>query len=111
MSNLQVAQVINQQIASGVGADGTGGTICMMAWGASQFTGCGETTEDNQGFLSFQVKGRKFKGAVKIKLMWNDTYRVEFWKTRRPTFKMVDAIDDVYFDELTAVIDRYVEAD
>lgn len=111
MSNLNVANTIRDQISNGVGVDGSQGFVCMMAWGADRFTGCGEESEENQGWLSFQVRGRKFKGAVKVKLMWNDTYRVEFWKTRRPNLRMVDAVDGVYFDELAPTIDLYVEAD
>ena len=111
MSNLQVANTIRDQLAHGVGVTGQQGFMCMCAWGADQFTGCGEESDDNRGWLSFQVKGMKFKGAVKIKLLWNDTYRIEFWKTRRPTFKMIDAVDGVYFDELTSTIDLYVEGE
>lgn len=111
MNSLHIANVIREQINYGVGVDGSSGMICSMAWGANRFTGCGEETEEHQGWLSFQVRGRKFKGAVKIKLLWNDTYRVEFWKVRRPSIKMVHAVEDVYFDQLTSLIDRYVEAD
>lgn len=111
MSNLNVANTIRQQIHHGVGVDGSAGSICMMAWGASQFVGCGEETENNQGWLSFRVQGRKFKGTVKVKLMWNDTYRVEFWKGRGTKIRVVDSADDVYFDELAPTIDLYVEAD
>ena len=110
MSNLVVANTIRDQIANGVAVDGTKGFVAVMAWGSNNFTGSGEETEDNRGWLSFSVKGRSFKGAVKVKLMWNDTYRIEFWKTRRPSIKMVKSVDDVYCDQLTAVIDRYVEA-
>jgi hypothetical protein len=110
MSNLTVANTIKEQIAAGCGVDGSQGFVCMMAWGVDRMVGCGEETEDNRGWLSFTVKGRKFKGAVKIKLMWNDTYRVEFWKTRRPNLKMIEAYDEVYCDMLTDLIDSYVEA-
>ena len=111
MADLNVANTIRDQIAAGVGVDGSKGFVCMMAWGSKNLTGSGEQTEKDRGFLSFQVKGSKFKGAVKVRLMWDDTYRVEFWTTRRPTFRMKSAIDGVYFDNLTTVIDRFVEVE
>lgn len=110
MSKLYVAETIKEQLVHGAGADGSAGFVCMMAWGAKQFTGCGDETDDSRGWLSFQVSGAKFKGAVKVKLKWNDTYNIEFWKTKRPAFKIIDSVDDVYCDQLTEIIDRYVEA-
>ena len=79
-----------------------------MTWGANTFFGGGEC-EASRGFLQFKVGGMKFKGLVKIKLEWNDTYTVEFWKGRGTKIRIVDSVSEVYFDNLTTVIDRFVE--
>jgi len=109
-----VPNTIRNQMRDGKTTDNEAGFVAMMCWGVDNLTGQG-ASEDDLGVLTFSVKGMKFKGHVKVRLMFNDTYRVEFWKFRRPTIKdvsgskMVHAIDDVYAHELTAAIDSYVE--
>ena len=110
MSKLLVANTIRKQLRAGFGVDRSSGPICMMSWGADQFIGSAEETEDCRGFLQFKVSGAKFKGLVKIKLTWMDSYKVEFWKGRGVNMKIVHTVEDIYFSELTPAIDYYVEA-
>jgi hypothetical protein len=110
MSNLETANTIREQIKQGQGVTGQQGALCLMAWGAQTFVG-GEESVNNRGFLQFKVSGMKFKGLVKIKLEWNDTYTVEFWKGRGTKIRMVDSSSEVYFFELTPTIDLYVEGE
>lgn len=109
---MKVAETIRNQIRDGVCDNPDGrkiqGFIAMQSWGADNFVGH-PSDDESYGGLCFSVKGAKFKGAVKIKLMFGDTYRVQFWKTRRPNLKMIHQMDDIYFDELTNLIDGYVE--
>jgi len=105
---MKVANTIRDQIANGQTVDGAEGWKAMMCWGVSTLTGMGQSEKDH-GALSFAVNGAKFKGHVKVRLMFNDTYTVEFWKCRSRTIKMVKYFDTVYFDELTSIIDSYVE--
>ncbi len=111
MSSLLVANTIRKQLKAGFGIDKSSGAICMMSWGADQFSGSAEETEDCRGFLQFRVNGAKFKGLVKIKLTWMVSYKIEFWKGRGVNMKIVDTIEDIYFPELTPSIDYYVEAE
>ena len=106
-----VADTIRKQLLGCTVTDAKGthkGSIVMMSWGATNFVG-DKANDEGYGALCFQVKGRKFKGTVKIRLLWNDTYKVEFWKTRRPAIKMVHSTQDVYFYDLAQIIDNYVE--
>ncbi len=110
MSNLMVANTIREQIKMCNGVDGHSGATCMMSWGADQFVGSAQETSECRGFLQFKVSGAKFKGLVKIKLIWNDTYTIEFWKGRGTKLRIVDSVSDVYAFELTPTIDLYVES-
>ena len=106
-----VADTIQKQLQGCTVTDAKGthkGFIAMISWGAKNFVGH-EANDEGAGALCFQVKGRKFKGAVKIRLLWNDTYKIEFWRTRRPAIKMVHSTKDVYFYDLAQIIDNYVE--
>lgn len=109
---MAVAETIRNQIRDGACDNPDGrriaGFIAMQSWGADNFVGQ-PGGDESYGGLCFSVKGAKFRGAVKITLMLNDTYRVQFWRTRRPNLKMVHEMDGVYFDMLTNIIDGYVE--
>lgn len=109
MDSMQVGNTIRDQIAAGRANDGTTGWQAMMCWGADRLTGAAASDQD-MGWLSFSVKGRKFKGHVKVRLMFNDTYTVEFKKRRKYELITVKSHKDVYFDELTRLIDSYVES-
>lgn len=106
-----VANVIYDQIKAGMGIDGTAGQVCMMAWGATDFSAYNVESEKDQGHLTFKVSGAKFKGTVKVRLMWNDTYTVELWRVRAGNVKMLNSRDDVHWDFLTGTIDHLVETD
>lgn len=106
--SMQVANTIRDQIAAGRTEDNTKGFVAMRCWGADNFTGCGASEKD-RGWLSFSVKGALFKGHVKVRLMWDDMYRVEFFKFSKWELKRVREVDHVFFDDLTSVIDGFVE--
>ena len=53
----------------------------VWRWGANAYRYGQDKT--NRGFLQFRVKGLLFQGIVKISLMGNDTYTVEFIKNKR----------------------------
>jgi len=106
-----VANVIYDQMKAGHGMDGAAGQVCMMTWASKDFVAHNVESEKDQGHLTFKVSGAKFKGTVKVRLMWNDTYTVELWRVRAGNVKMLNSVEDVYFDELTGTIDHLVEAD
>lgn len=61
---------------------GSKATRNVWCWGANAYR-YGEDKGKNRGFLQFKVSGLLFKGIVKISLMGNDTYTVEFIKNKR----------------------------
>ena len=91
--SLEIANTIRKQL---VGM----GQMKVWSWGANSWTG-------GKDFLMFKVQGFKFKGIVKITLKFDDTYTIEFLKGRKQ--ELVKSIEGVYFDEMTDIIDRYVE--
>ena len=98
----------------------------FMYWGANAFK-YDEDKGENLGYLRFKVSGLLFKGIVKISLMFNDTYKVEFIKNKRvknvmlsnlygknkfdtiPTINEDLTMTDVYCDVLNECIDRTIE--
>ena len=107
---MSVAQTILNQIKAGRDVAGhNGGTTLMMCWGARQFIAHNENA-DHMGALRMRVSGAKFKGLVFIKLMFNDTYTVQFAKMRKGEFDVKREIDNVYCDQLTGLIDQIVES-
>lgn len=109
---MQVADTIRNQIHNGIFDDLNGrkisGGLAMTCWGADKFTAY-PSDDISFGGLSFTVKGLKFRGTVKIKLAWNDTYTVEFWKKRKGAMEIVHARTEIYAMDLAEVIDQYVE--
>jgi hypothetical protein len=91
--SLEVATTIKQQLI-GLGA------IKVMSWGAHAWTG----TKDA---LLFKVQGHHFKGIVKITLTPMDVYKIEFLKGTKQ--EIVKTFEDVFFDEMVEIIDKYVE--
>ena len=98
--------------------------VKVMTW-AFEKPSYGIDKDENFGFLTFKVNGYKFKGNVKISLSFNDTYKIEFIKKKREKdhelsklygstkMKTTTTIEkellDIYFDQLTEIIDEYVE--
>ena len=80
-------------------ADNKSGVLAMMCWGASNFTGFGES-EDQRAALKFHVQAEHFTGEVSIVLSWLDTYVVGIGEHE---------YTDVYCDQLTELIDNVVE--
>ena len=105
---LYIAKAIQQQIIAGRTADNKSGHLALDCWGAHQFVGQAENKND-LGNVTFNVSGLKFKGTVKVRLMFNDEYRVEFWKIRKASVHLEKAYDGVYCEDLTQFIDNYVE--
>lgn len=104
MSALAVSQEIRSQLLA------TGHRrVMVMSWGAHNFSASarGMYEPHSLGGLVFKVQGRKFKGYVAILLMPSDTYTVKLINRLGET---VEAIDDVYFDSLTEIIDAKVES-
>jgi hypothetical protein len=89
--SVEVAKTIQQQLFAF-------GKMKVWSWGAHAWT----AIKDG---LAFKVQGFKFKGVVQITLTPFDTYKIEFIKAK----KVVQEFTDVYFDELTNIIDATVE--
>jgi hypothetical protein len=104
--DMLVAETIMRQIHCGVDAHGNTGRHMMMCWGAEEFKGSAEQSQEGKGYLSFKVNGFLFKGEIKISLAWSDTYTIEFIETNG---NCITVLHDIYFDELANVIDAYVE--
>lgn len=77
------------------------GKIKVWSWGANSWSG-------GENFLTFKVQGHKFKGRVKITLIGNDLYDIEFIKGLKEP-KVEKVYNDVFFDDMTDLIDEYVE--
>ena len=98
----------------------------VWSWGTNAYR-YGEDKGKNRGFLQFKVSGLLFKGIVKISLMGNDTYTVEFIKNKRvkneeltamygrnkfdtiPTVNEDMTMTEVYCDVLNECIHRTIE--
>lgn len=100
----EIAETIRDQIRYGTTSN-TGRTIggvqAMMCWGARNFNSVLESKEWSGG-LQFWVDGFKFSGLVQVLLTWSDTYTIKLDTEIKLT--------DIYFDQLTEVIDSLVEA-
>jgi hypothetical protein len=75
------------------------GQIKVWSWGANTWVG-------GESFLQFKVQGYKLKGTVRITLNGADLYNLEF-KNRKG--KVVNAINDVYAEDMVDIIDNLVE--
>jgi len=105
---MEVAQTIKDQLRM------TGGIFVVGSWGAREWLGTPASVHGDVilGALRFRVSGRKFKGIIEIALMPSDTYRVTLFKMdkRQPRgIKIVDIIEDVYWDNLVKIIDEKIE--
>jgi hypothetical protein len=76
------------------------GKIKVFSWGAHNWVNF-----QNKA-LRFTVQGRHFRGHVYIFLNGADLYDV-YYCSNRGNIKMIDT--DMYFDQLTEIIDRKVE--
>ena len=94
---MQIANTIAQQLI------GTTPANVICSWGA--FYGFRATIYRDMAALKFRVNGRLFQGDVIIAYNENDTYEV-YLKNEDGT-RLVK--DDVYFDEMSEVIDVAIE--
>ena len=60
----------------------------------------------NHKTLSFNVNGHHHKGFVVIVLAFDDTYTVHFCSN---ALKIKKTFEMIYFDQLTEIVDTYVE--
>ena len=89
---MNIAEVIREQLI-------TLGRVEVMSWGSHKWQG-------GKDFLQFRVQGFKFHGKVKITyLTGQDLYKIEFIKNN----VVVETYNDIYFDGMVDLIDRYVE--
>lgn len=94
---MQVANIARQQLLA------TTPRNVLFSWGA--FYGFIATTHNGMAALKFRVNGRLFQGYVIIAYNENDTYEV-YLQDKVGTCLVKD---DVYFDEMSDVIDLAVE--
>lgn len=94
---IQIADTIAQQLIA------TTPKNVLFSWGA--FYGFRAAIYKDMAALKFKVNGRLFKGDVIIAYNENDTYEV-YLKNEDGT-RLVK--DDVYFDEMSEVIDVAIE--
>ena len=94
---MQIANTIAQQLLA------TTRQNVLFSWGA--FYGFRATIYRDMAALKFRVDGRLFQGDVIIAYNENDTYEV--YLKNEDGVRMVK--DDVYFDEMSEVIDVAVE--
>ena len=95
---MSIARTISDQIRAGITTDGISGDRAILCWGARQFTNIGDG-------LAFRVSGMHFKGIVEIKLNSEDLYDIKFIKG----CKTKHSYNGVYCDQLTSMIDNFVE--
>lgn len=80
----------------------------LMAYGARDFV-CLTQDASRRGGLMFKVSGLRHKGWVEINLTWADVYQVKTSRVRKGERIYKDEQNEVYFDDLVPVLDRFVE--
>ena len=90
--DLTIANTIREQLYMG-------GRNKVWSWGSHAWKG-------GENFLMFRVTGRVFRGVVKITVNSMDTYDIELMKLKG---ELVKRIEGIYCDNLTDVIDEFVE--
>lgn len=93
---LEVAQTIREQLVTMTGAP------VLLSWGLRDMTA---TVYRNLPALKFHVDGRLFSGNVIICLNGSDYYEV--YLVSHTGARCIG--DEVFFDELGEIIDRYIE--
>jgi hypothetical protein len=98
-----------QQIASTIKAQIMAGDYWALArMGGHSYAALGPNPEGSMGGLQFKVNGSKIKGWVIVRLKANDTYTVTAGRVRRGLWLPVAKVEDVYCDNLAAVIEEMV---
>lgn len=76
----------------------------VWSWGAHAWIAISENT------LQFKVQGHHFKGHVRVEYnVGDDLYDIHFGHWRNRTWKNLETIDGVYFDQMVDFIDQKVE--
>lgn len=83
-----------------------GDKMVPFSWGINTFVAL-NAFDEFLGGLTFKVQGAYFEGVVIIGLAPDDTYTVMFYKGR--PIREVNRMTGVYCDQLTDMIDKYVE--
>ena len=100
---VEIATIILEQIKEGTTSN-VGRTIsgrhAMLCWGVRKLNAVSEN-EQWEGGLEFVVSGVKYSGLVRVLLAWDDTYTIKLNNDTTRT--------NIYFDQLTEVIDALVE--
>jgi hypothetical protein len=105
MTSLEIANTILDQIRA---AD----RAALMAWGANKFVALSEEKVGENfslGGIKFNVRGLKYTGTVVVRLMANDTYRIEIGRPYKGQFKTKMVVPEAFCDNLMDVIDHAVE--
>jgi len=95
MSDMTVAKTILSQL---------GGNRFKMMTGAKNFIGT-----DNSLIFKLPGAGGFCKNGINkvvITLMPSDTYKVDFYRTRGATVKLIESCEDVYCNNLREVFER-----
>ena len=103
--SLEIANIILGQIRAS-------DRSALMAWGASRFVSLEEEKIGDlfsMGGIKFNVRGMKYTGTVVVRLMANDTYRLEVGRPYKKEFRVKKLMEEVYCDELMDMIDEAVE--
>jgi hypothetical protein len=108
MNTQYIAQTILDQIKTLTPAP------VFWSWGPSKFRAVRENqiqgiNENYLGGLLFYVRGMKHKGHVLVSLALNDTYTVTIGNVVKGQMKAKKQINEVYFDELSDIIDELIE--
>lgn len=83
-------------------------TALFICWGATAFTrfAAEKPYQEWSKALRFKVNGFKHKGHVYIFLDFDDTYKIVYTTIKG---RVLHIDKGIYFDQLTEVIDNYVE--
>lgn len=80
-----------------------GGNRFIVMTGAKNFV-----KNDKEKWLSFRIGRNKSKANhIRISLLPNDTYRVEFGRIHGANFRVLDTYDDVYGEDLQKIFTSY----
>ncbi|WP_210499223.1 hypothetical protein [Vibrio crassostreae] len=105
--SLELAQTILEQIKIGKDAENNrDGHHLTKCWGTEQFVAI-KATDKHHGGLKLIVNGGFHTGDVDVTLNKVDTYNVDFIDVKGD---LKHTINDVHHEDLTSVIDSYIES-
>jgi hypothetical protein len=90
-----------------------GGQAVLWSWAFNKPCALpeGEISEGKyrKACLQFNVSGMKFKGTVRVNLMADDTYTLQFGKMAKGEFIATKTIEDQYVDTFVSTLDEIIE--